>query len=399
MPGKPHKTFLVAFLVVGVAMAQSAAAQPIRVMPFGEDNTQGRDGRASYRYALWFMLQDAGFDVDFVGRVQETKEPVNEDWYPEYYTTFDRVHEGWTGTRTSAQISIADAAAEIARPHVVLLMTGIRDIYELGGGGASLAENNIPLIIENIRNHVPDVTILLAQNAPWVADHSGSDNNTEHVPTLNAAIARVAQAEHTPESPVYLVDNYTGFNTSTMFDPDNQTFPNPAGEAFIAGNFMEVLEDVLPEIDPSGSGDFRINAGLNDAWFNPDTSGQGVFFTVYPDLEMMFLAWFTYDTERPMPGATANLGEPGHRWLTAFGPYAGDVAELDVELTAGGVFDTGEPAPEQESGYGEILIEFADCNSATMTYDIFSPDLSGLIELQRIAGDNIAACEMLNSQQ
>lgn len=324
MPGKLHKTFLVALLVVGVAMAQSTAAQPIRVMPFGEDNTQGRDGRASYRYPLWFMLQDAGFDVDFVGRVKATREAPNEDWYPEYYTTFDRDHEGRTGTRTSDQISIADDAAEIARPHVVLLMTGIRDIYELGVGGVSLAENNIPQIIENFRNHVPDVTILLAQNAPWVADHNGSEENTEHVQPLNAAIARVAQAEHTPESPVYLVDNYTGFNTNTMF---------------------------------------------------------------------------TYDTERPMPGATANLGEPGHRWLTAFGPYTGDVAELDVELTSGGVFDTGEPVPEQESGYGEILIEFADCNSATMTYDIFSLDLSGLIELQRIAGDNIAACEMLNNQQ
>jgi hypothetical protein len=27
----------------------------------------------------------------------------------------------------------------------------------------------------------------------------------------------------------------------------------------------------------------QINAGLNDAWCNPDTDGQGFFITVFPD--------------------------------------------------------------------------------------------------------------------
>jgi len=33
------------------------------------------------------------------------------------------------------------------------------------------------------------------------------------------------------------------------------------------------------------------------------------------------MAWFTHDTERPDTGVEAILGEPGHRWLTAQGPY------------------------------------------------------------------------------
>jgi sugar lactone lactonase YvrE len=72
--------------------------------------------------------------------------------------------------------------------------------------------------------------------------------------------------------------------------------------------------------------DFVINAGLNDAWFNASTPGQGFFVTVFPDSGQVFLAWFTYDTERPDESVTAILGEPGHRWLTAFGPYEGDTA-------------------------------------------------------------------------
>ncbi|MDX1555885.1 MAG: hypothetical protein R3212_07665 [Xanthomonadales bacterium] len=106
----------------------------------------------------------------------------------------------------------------------------------------------------------------------------------------------------------------------------------------------------------------------------------------------MFLAWFTYDTERPAQDVQANLGEPGHRWLTAFGAYEGDTAVLDVELTRGGVFDMTEPMPVQEAD-GQIVLEFSDCNAALLTYDIESANLQGEIPIERIALDNIAPCE------
>lgn len=140
-----------------------------------------------------------------------------------------------------------------------------------------------------------------------------------------------------------------------------------------------------------------INAGMNDAWFNAATAGQGFFFTVFPDLGAMFLAWFTYDTERPGEGIVATLGEPGHRWLTAFGDFAGDSAVLDAELTSGGVFNSAEPMVSQEAGYGTITITFCDCGSATLAYDFPSLGLMGVIPLTRIANDNVAACEALNA--
>ena len=61
--------------------------------------------------------------------------------------------------------------------------------------------------------------------------------------------------------------------------------------------------DVVPE-------NFQINAGLNDAWFDPDTDGQGFLITVFQESAVMFLAWFTYDVERPPEDVTAMLGEP-----------------------------------------------------------------------------------------
>lgn len=136
---------------------------------------------------------------------------------------------------------------------------------------------------------------------------------------------------------------------------------------------------------------FVINNGLNDAWFDSTTLGQGFFITVFPNLQSVFLAWFTYDTERPPANVEAILGEPGHRWLTAFGGYTGTIATLEVELTQGGVFDSAEPAVQQ-TAYGTIQVEFLDCNSAIVRYNFPSLGLNGEIPISRIADDNVPAC-------
>ena len=141
-------------------------------------------------------------------------------------------------------------------------------------------------------------------------------------------------------------------------------------------------------------GGFQINAGLNDSWFNPATGGQGFFITVFPDRGEMFLAWFTYDTQRPPGSVSAMLGEPGHRWLTAFGDYSGDTATLAIELTEGGIFDAGAPAPTQ-SADGTITVVFTSCNAGTVNFNIPSANRSGSIAIQRIALDNVPFCESL----
>ena len=141
----------------------------------------------------------------------------------------------------------------------------------------------------------------------------------------------------------------------------------------------------------------QINAGLNDAWYNPFTDGQGFLITVFPDIQEMFVAWFTYDTERPPEDVTAMLGEPGHRWLTAQGPYEGNTANLTIFVTEGGVFDSAEPATSTDlDGDGILTLEFADCSEGLVNYEITSLGISGEIPIQRIAPDNISLCESLD---
>lgn len=165
------------------------------------------------------------------------------------------------------------------------------------------------------------------------------------------------------------------------------------------GNHRVQILQITYNSDPPPP-QFRINAGLNDAWFNPETDGQGFLLTVLPDNGIVFLAWFTYDTERPPLDATATLGEPGHRWLTAQGPYDGDTANLTVYLTEGGVFDAADPPAQTDlAGIGSLTLEFADCSEALVSYEISALGLAGEIPIQRLAPDNVARCEELASSE
>jgi tripartite motif-containing protein 71 len=165
------------------------------------------------------------------------------------------------------------------------------------------------------------------------------------------------------------------------------------GEIVVADTLNHRVVGILsPYVDPPV---VQMNAGLNDAWFNPITSGQGFFITVFPEIEYVSLSWFTYDTERPDNGVTANLGEPGHRWLMALGTYSGSQALMDISITSGGVFDM--PTAVTEVIDGTITLTFTDCENGTVEYNIPSIGQSGTVPIKRVVSDNIALCEALNT--
>jgi hypothetical protein len=126
----------------------------------------------------------------------------------------------------------------------------------------------------------------------------------------------------------------------------------------------------------------------------PGHRRSGLFhITVFPNLSFVTLAWFTYDTVLLDVSATANLGDPGHRWLTALGSIDGHQSVMDDTVTSGGLFDTATDVERMSDG--TITLRFEDCKSGVIAYDIPSIGRQGSIPIQRIAEDNVSLCEAL----
>lgn len=148
--------------------------------------------------------------------------------------------------------------------------------------------------------------------------------------------------------------------------------------------------------DATGPNDtFEMTAGLNDTWFYPGTNGQGFFISVYPDCGMVMLAWLTFDTEAPDETATAHVGDPGQRWLTAQGAYTRNRAELTIFSSSGGFFDAS-PSTVRHEAVGSLELQFESCSVGSIVYSLPELDRYGVIPLQRVVPDNISACEGQN---
>jgi hypothetical protein len=267
------------------------------------------------------------------------------------------------------QMKILWTAGEYFRPHHLGTPTQVNAKHDL------LAE--LALAFAEGR---PELTFIDWNGHLQVVFGFNGVANTEYDPTQPIPPGDPSLPDPTLPSPV------TAFR--------NAAHPNEGGYRVLA----QALYDRYFAAELGGLA-FAVNPGLNDAWYNPATDGQGFLVSVYPEVGQMFIAWFTFDTERPGEGVTASLGDPGHRWLTAQGPYDGDTANLTLYATGGGVFDAAEPpASTDPAGIGSLIVEFADCGQALVTYDITAPALTGVIPIERIVPDNMPLCESLADQ-
>jgi hypothetical protein len=166
------------------------------------------------------------------------------------------------------------------------------------------------------------------------------------------------------------------------------------GYTYTAQLLSQAEVDVIGEgVEPIPTVEFSLTSAFNDAWYYPGTRGQGFFITVHPDSKTIFLAWLTYDMELPDMATDSGLGDAGQRWLTAQGKYIGAKAALTVYSSSGGIFDQGSPMPVHKP-VGSMLLEFEDCSSGTVLYDLPAIGRTGMIPIVRIAPDNLTECEL-----
>jgi hypothetical protein len=129
-----------------------------------------------------------------------------------------------------------------------------------------------------------------------------------------------------------------------------------------------------------------INAGMDGAWVNTDTLGQGFLIDAHPNPDgsnFIFVAWFTYGDD------TAS----GQRWLTAQGDFAGSIAEMDIHETTGGSFDAAQLVDVNQ--VGTMTIDFTDCSNAQLSYTLTDDGIDGDMELSRLIPGGQALCEEL----
>ncbi len=129
-----------------------------------------------------------------------------------------------------------------------------------------------------------------------------------------------------------------------------------------------------------------INAGMDGAWFDENTPGQGYLIDAHPNSDgssFIFVAWFTYG------GDTAS----GQRWLTAQGDFEGSSASIDLYETTGGSFNDSHSVNTDK--VGTMTIDFQDCNNALLTYSLTEEALNNSIAISRAIPGSQALCEEL----
>jgi hypothetical protein len=124
-----------------------------------------------------------------------------------------------------------------------------------------------------------------------------------------------------------------------------------------------------------------ISPGLDGAWFDPNTSGQGFQFAFLPNNgNLASLAWYTYDLNGQFAGSD------GQRWYTIAGNYtpgSPQAFNLPIYQNSGGNFDAAPITSAVQIGTASL--SFLSCSEANLTYNIAGRP-SRTIRLFRLTG-------------
>ena len=259
-------------------------------------------------------------------------------------------------------------------------------IYPTPAYASGAFDGSDPLLAEDIYCGQTDYQVTGPIRVPKTGEYVFSDSSIHYALDICLAVYRDSFDADNPSS--NLVDVFDdGGKINLEEGVDYYLLTQPLFDNDI-GEFRYVL------MGPSAT--FLITEGVNGAWYNTETPGQGILMEVYPDIPLLFAAWFTWDTSPPGAGEMAVIGDPNHRWLTAQGGYELDTATLPVGVSRGGIFDAPNLVPPPET-VGSMTIQFQECNAAEVSYSV--EGIAGSFTMNKLANDNNATCEAIMSQQ
>ncbi|KEZ43272.1 putative cellulose-binding family ii protein [Scedosporium apiospermum] len=218
--------------VLTTLLRGALAQQPLRCMPFGDSITD----YGCWRPWLAEKLKEDGYTLDFVGSRQAQATCDDLD--------YDRDHEGHPGFQAVDIVKdkqlvgwLKDNPADIITMHL-----GTVDIVR-SGTKADVILEAYSALVDQMRDSNPEIRIIVAQMIPYPA-------NDGLVQELNAAIPEWAASKNSTESPIWVVDQYTGFSGTT--DLYDGLHPSESGDVKISGKFHPVIIQAIESIRGSG---------------------------------------------------------------------------------------------------------------------------------------------------
>lgn len=229
-------------LALGAALAPSAtaapAAAPVRIMPLG-DSITGSPG--CWRAVLWNRLQSTGYrNIDFVGT-------LNQQGCSQALDGDNEGHGGELVTNVANQ-NLLPGRLAATRPDIVVMHLGTNDVWSNISPDTILAAYT--KLVQQMRASNPNTKLVVAQLIPM--NPSGCTACAQRVVALNARIPGWARATSTARSPVTVVDQWTGFNTSS--DTYDGVHPSASGNDKIAARWYPALTAALGRSASSGRG-------------------------------------------------------------------------------------------------------------------------------------------------
>lgn len=228
------------FQNAATAAYAAAANSTTKIMPLGDSITDCD----FWRTLLFKKLTANGYDVKFVGS-QGTHEG----------------HSGMLVTDLAATAKLADWLSS-SNPDIVMMHFGTNDCWS--GKGTAAILNAYTVLVDQMRANNPNMKIIVAQITPL---HPNDDADYEaRVKDLNTSMIDWAEKLSTGESPITLVDQYSGYDTST--DTYDGVHPNSSGSQKMCDKWYETLSTILTaasDVSPVSDENLQLTTEIN-AW-------------------------------------------------------------------------------------------------------------------------------------
>ena len=229
--------------------------QTMNILPLGNSITNGTNVYNSYRRSLWQMLHKANYNFDFIGSWD--KHHMGSAYPNPDFDLDNDGHSGWTAHHLleppdwDMQRGNIDQWLKAYKPDIVLMELGTNEVFQCISSASAM--NDLSIIIDKLRLNNTSVKILLAQIPPlgkkWAPQKlCGNDISYEQsIKLFNQAVLQFAKSKTTAQSPVIIVDQFTGINPDTdMYD---DIHPNTIGEKKMAERWFKALKPFLKKLN------------------------------------------------------------------------------------------------------------------------------------------------------